>query len=402
MKNNHKEQVSLWNRNLSLVVVAAFMQSIAFFMLMPIIAKYAMDRFEATASMAGVVVSVYIISALIVRPFSGYLADKYDRKRLYLLTFILFTLFCYGYTMAVTIPLLIMLRILLGGTFSVMTTSGNTLAIDFMPSARRGEGIGYMGAFTVLAMAVGPMLGLYLIESHSYDAVFVAAGSFALIGVLCVTYVKNQHRPTLNHPPISLDRFVLKKGLSIALVMLLLSFPYGTIMAYTPLFLQEFGLDVVAANFFLYFAIGVVISRLVTGKLLNRGLHHTILVVAMPLIAVGFYIFAFANSNEIFPFCSVLLGLSYGSVMPSIQSMIINLAHHNRRGTANSTYYIALDMGSGLGMLMGGTIAHLTSYQTLVLISIVIVSLTYTAYLLYIGGHYKKILEKFVANPTKE
>ncbi len=391
-------QNKLFNRNFLLVSLAAFLLSTAFYMLMPIIAKYTIDTFHTSATVAGVVVSAYIISSLLMRPFSGYITDRFPRRGVYILSYAVFVVLVYGYLAAASVALLITLRVLLGGTFSVVTTSGNTLAIDHMPPARRGEGIGYFGAFTVLSMAIGPMVGLYLIENYSYDAVFLAAGTISLLGALAATGTQNLHRPIKEATPLSWDRFFLKCAWMIALAMMTLSFPYGVMMVYMPLYIGETGLELVSANYFLYFAIGVIVARLASGRLLNRGLHTRVLALGIGGVGMGILIFTLWLTPLTFVMSSVVLGLSYGALMPAVQSMIINLAPHSRRGTANSTYLIALDMGSGIGMLSGGAIAQATSFTSLFLYCALMVVACFALLLPFVIKSYPKLLEKYGQN----
>ncbi len=396
--SNPSTHNKLFNRNFLLVGLAAFMLSTAFYMLMPIIAQYTIDTFHTSATIAGVVVSAYIISSLLMRPFSGYITDRFPRRGVYILSYSVFVVLVYGYLAATSVLLLISLRILLGGTFSVVTTAGNTLAIDHMPPARRGEGIGYFGAFTVLSMAIGPMIGLHLIENYSYDAVFLAAGTISLLGALATTGVQNIHHPIKETTPLSWDRFFLKCAWIIALVMMLLSFPYGVMMVYMPLYISETGLDLIPANYFLYFALGVIAARVASGRLLNRGLQTKVLTIGMAGIAAGILIFTLLLTPATFVVSSVIMGLSYGALMPAVQSMIINLAPHSRRGTANSTYLIALDMGSGIGMLCGGAIAQATSFTSLFFYCAVMVVLCFIVLLPFVIKSYPKLLEKYGQN----
>ncbi|MFI3268299.1 MAG: MFS transporter [Rikenellaceae bacterium] len=382
----------LWTKNLCFISIAVFFMFNAFYMLMPIIAMYVVDRFGADVSVAGVVVSVYVITALFLRPFSGYFVDKYDRKKLYCLAYVVFGLLCLGYIFAASVALLIVLRMCLGATFSMVTTAGSTLAIDLMPSERRGEGIGYMGALTVLSMAAGPMIGLYFKSLFSYEGLFVSAFVSCLIGCFFAFSIKTKPRPHVVHAPMSLDRFYLKSATSLAIVIAIANFPYGTLMAYIPLYLQESGVNAEAGNFFFYLSIGVVASRLLTGKLLNKGLQNMLLTIGLFGLIIAFSIFSFFMNEQMFIVSSLLVGISYGLTSPSIQSMVIDLVPHSKRGTANSTYFVALDLGAGLGMLLGGFVASMTSYNTLMIISLGLIVVALIVYKLYSYNNYMKHL----------
>lgn len=384
---------TLFTRNFVLMSVASFLMFFSFYLLMPIIALYIIERFNTDISVAGVVVSAYIITALLARPFSGFLVDRFDRKRLYILTYLVFTLLFLGYIFASSTVQFLMVRILFGATFSLVTTAGSTLAIDVLPSSRRNEGIGYMGAITVLAMAVGPMLGLYLREIFSFQGLFIFSMISCSLGVLTASFVRTTPRPkVIHHGAISLDRFFLSSAVSMALVTAILNFPYGTMMSYMPLMLKESGLDVDSGGFFMYLAVGVIISRVFGGKLLNKGYQSILIQVGMSMLVVAISLFVFYLNEYTFIISSLMIGLSYGAISPSIQSLIINLVPHSRRGTANSTYFIALDFGSGMGMLLGGYIANAVNFRFIYLIGLILIVIAFLVFKLYAMADYNKKL----------
>ncbi len=372
----------LFNRNFILLGIAGFLMFFAFYMLSPVIAMYIIDRFNSTPAMTGVVVSAYIVTALLVRPFSGYLVDKYDRKKFLIITLSSFAILVGGYLLVDSIFKILILRIFLGASFALVTTASNTLVIDVLPSNRRGEGIGYFGAIIIIAMAIGPMLGTFLMEFFSYTMLFMTAFTSASLAMIIGLFIKVKPRARLsNVQAISLDRFFLRSGLSMALVMALLYFLSGAITSYMSLYVKESGLEISAGNFFLFLAMGIIASRIFAGKLLNKGRYHQLLMAGFSLLIVASLMLIMQASITTFLLSALLLGGGYGLMSPTIQTMIVNLTDHSRRGTANSTYFIALDFGSGLGMLMGGSIASISSYKMIFVVSS---ALVFTSFLLYV------------------
>ncbi len=378
--------------------IASLFMFVAFYLLMPIIAMYVVDHFEADASLAGVVAASYIISALLTRPFSGYLVDRFDRRKFYLLVFLLFAIFFIGYVISSSIMELVITRVLLGATFALTTTASNTLAIDVIPSSRRAEGIGYYGAIIVLAMAIGPMLGLYMIKYFSYKELFIFATGCAWVGVGVATLVRTKPREQRVHEPLSLDRFFLKEGVSIATIIAMLYFLYGTLMVYVSLYVRSCEINSNPANFFLIFALGIIIARIMAARYLRKGLHNEILQFGTIAIILAGLLFTCYLTDLTFPIASIGLGVGFGLVAPSIQAMIVDLVPASRRGTANSTYFIALDLGSGIGMLVGGTIAHIWDYQMIYIIGVAICGLALMLYYLYSRKNYAKYLEISLQN----
>ena len=152
----------LITRSYCCILAANFLLFFGFWLLMPVLPFYLSEVFEADKTAIGMVLSCYTVAALCIRPFSGYLLDTFARKPLYLLAYSIFTALFGGYMLAGTLTLFILMRIIHGFSFGMVTVSGNTIVIDIMPSARRGEGLGYYGLTNNMAMSIGPMTGLFL------------------------------------------------------------------------------------------------------------------------------------------------------------------------------------------------------------------------------------------------
>ncbi len=375
----------------------------AFNLVMPVIAMYVIEQFKASSTTAGIVTASYIITALLTRPFSGYLVDKYNRKKLYVLTFSIFTLLFLGYIYATSIPMLIATRVMLGAAFAILTTASNTIAIDVLPAAHRAEGIGYFGALVVVSMAVGPMAGLYLMDVMSYHGLFWVALGSCVLGTAIGSLVKTPHRPSKEVARLSLDRFFLFDGVSMAAIMTLIYFLYGSLMAYISIYAKECGVAINSGNFFLLFSIGIIVSRIVSGRYLARGFHNRLVFIGLIAIFVSGGVFTFLLTELSFPFSSLGLGFGFGLVAPPVQAMIIDLVPHNRRGTANSTYFIALDLGSGMGMLTGGAIAHQgDGFKTTYMVGLAFVVLAILLYSLFSRRDYAARLVRAKASMQGE
>ncbi len=138
-------QDKLWNRNYCKVMAANFTLFFAFYVLTPLLPLYLSEHFGATKDVIGLVLSGYTITALVVRPFSGYVVDTFPRKTVLMVCFSAFAIFFAGYLAASSLLLFTIVRTLHGGPFGALTVANSTVAIDVLPSSRRTEGIGYYG-----------------------------------------------------------------------------------------------------------------------------------------------------------------------------------------------------------------------------------------------------------------
>ncbi|EJX08100.1 transmembrane transport protein [gut metagenome] len=355
------------------ILAANFLLFFGFWLLMPVLPFYLKEVFLANNATIGVVLSCYTIAALCIRPFSGYLLDTFARKPLYLLAYFIFTLMFGGYLIAGTLFLFIVFRIIHGVSFGMVTVGGNTIVIDIMPSSRRGEGLGYYGLANNIAMSIGPMSGLFLHDAGvSYPLIFCCSLGSCLAGFICASLVKTPYKPPVKREALSLDRFILLKGIPAGISLLLLSIPYGMTTNYVAMYAKQIHIQSSGGFFFTLMAIGMAVSRLFSGRLVDKGKITQVICVGLYLVILSFfllsgcvYINAWNAQVCTFTFFAIalMLGISFGIMFPAYNSLFVNLAPNSQRGTATSTYLTSWDVGIGIGMLAGGYIAEISTFD---------------------------------------
>lgn len=357
----------LWNKNYIKVMTANFSLFFAFYLLTPLLPLYLSETFGATKDVIGLVLSGYTITALIFRPFSGYLVDSFPRKTVLMVSFSAFAIFFAGYLAAGTLLLFTIVRTLHGGPFGTLTVANSTVAIDVLPSSRRNEGIGYYGLSNNLAMAIAPTFAIFIYaETQNFELLFWLAFAIATFGWIVDASVtlkpKNTQISRLNSK-LSLDRFFLKNGWLLGVNMVFFGFCFGVLSNYLAIYgKQVMGITGGTGTWFMLCSIGLILSRLQGGKALRKGLLTHNASEGMLISLVGYTLFvAFPNSFGYYS-SAILIGLGNGHMWPAFQNMMISMAHHNERGTANSTILISWDIGMGLGILAGGAIAEHLGY----------------------------------------
>jgi len=369
---NTSKRPALWTKDFILIFISNLLLFFSFYMLVPVLPFYLLESLGTSESIAGIILSLYTIAALVIRPFSGFLVDTFSRKPLYLICYGLFCCVFAGYVVAVTLLLFIVLRILHGFAFGISTVSGSTVAVDIMPSERRGEGIGYYGMAASIAMASGPVLGLWLYKNYSFDVIFISAFIASLIGFFAILPIKpiTKEAPLPGEKtPLSLDRFILLKALPCIGLLFMLGFGYGAVSNFIGLYSEQARFDGSAGMFFFILSVGILLARLLSAKAINNGKVVSVITTGSILIAITFGLFAIVTNLILFYVIALLLGAGYGLINPAFQSMLICLARHNQRGTANATYFTFWDMGIGLGIAIGGIIIDKLNFEWLFSIS---------------------------------
>lgn len=400
----HTDLPKLWNANYTKVWTANFMIFFSFMLVMPLLPLYMTEEFGAGKHTIGVVLSGYTVTALFARLFSGYIVDTFNRRTVLLLSYGLFACFFLGYLIGGSMILFAIVRTMHGAPFGTTTVANSTVAIDVLPSVRRAEGIGYYGLANNLGTAISPTIGLFLYEAvGNFQIIFLLSFFMAALGVFINYTVKYPKKTktgtgTLTGTELAtktgaglmrLDRFFLVKSWSVGLMLAALAFPYGVISTYIAIYAKEqLGLTKGAGAYFLVLSVCLMLSRLTGGKSLRQGkvIHNA--AIGMSISVFGYLCFAsFHNFFGVFA-NAVLLGLGNGHMMPAVQNMFVNLAPHNRRGTANASFLTSWDLGVGLGVLVGGIAVELCDYYAAFWTAFVMNALGVAFFFAYVKKHY--------------
>lgn len=183
----------------------------------------------------------------------GLSAGYFCQKTALFISLFSFTAAFGGYLLAGTLTLFTLIRIFHGLAFGTVTVAGNTVVIDIMPSSRRGEGLGYYGMMNNTAMSIGPMVGLFLHNAYSFEVIFWCALVSCALGLVMASLVNPVKEP-VKREPISLDRFILLKGIPAGICLLLLSVPYGMTSNYIAMYSQQIGITAETGFFFTFMA----------------------------------------------------------------------------------------------------------------------------------------------------
>lgn len=343
-----------------------FLLFFAFYLLTPLLPIYLDARFNTDKDLIGIILSGYVVATFLVRPFSGWIVDTFDRKKVLMVCFFGFFILFAGYLGASTLLMFAIVRTLHGIPFGAATVANSTVAIDVLPSSRRNEGIGYYGLSNNLAMAIAPSAGIWLYHStDNFSLLFWISLVLAGAGFLTSTTVHLPHRaPVAGKKRLDLDHFFLGKAWLMAINILLFGLCWGVMSNYVAIYGQEqLGITDGTGLFFAILSAGLVMSRLTGHKALRAGKLTQNCAQGVVLSSFGYALFAMSLGKWSYFLSPLLIGLGNGRMYPAFLNMFIKVARHDQRGTANSSILISWDLGMGLGILLGGVIAEYVSFS---------------------------------------
>ena len=382
------------------IIAANFLLYFGFYLLMPVFPFYLTEVFHTGSATMGIALSCYTLAALTIRPFSGYLLDTFARKPLYIFAYFIFTSIFAGYIVAGTLAVFIILRVVHGFAFGTVTVSGNTLVIDITPSSRRGEALGYYGLANNIAMSIGPMVGLFMHDAGlSFDVLFVASVVSCSLGLVCALLVRTPVNPQVKREPISLDRFFLVKGIPAGLDLLLLSIPYGMTTTYVAMYARQIGIVSGSGLFFTLMAVGMAVSRLFSGRQVDKG--RIVAVISFGIYLVCFCFFGLSSckwlmaefpavGRYVFFGIALLLGVGFGTMFPAFNTLFVNLAPNSKRGTATSTYLTSWGVGIGAGLLLGGYIGQVSTLNAAYFVGACLTVVSALFFNIKVGPHFER------------
>lgn len=359
---NPKSKEKLWSRSFVLLMFGNFFLFMSFQMLIPTLPPY-IKSIGASGLEIGLVTTLFSVGAVFCRPFIGYMLQYKARKPLVLSAAMALLLFTLLYPLTQIVVLFLALRLLHGIAWGWSTTVNGTAAVDVVPNSRIGEGMGYFGLSTTIGMIIAPSLGIYLYQVTEFKYLIYISGILGAIAVFlfaAVIYhtpdaVKNANKKELKFS--FLDSLVEKASFGPALIMLMVTFGYGTIATFIVIFSEERGIDKVFL-FYLCNAIMATICRPITGKWFDKNGPIGLSLFCIIFTFAGIWALSLAHSNLLIAISGILFGIGFGSLIPTLQSWALSMTPFSRRGVANGMIFSSLDLGIGLGGLVFGFLAE--------------------------------------------
>ncbi|WP_018664551.1 MFS transporter [Heyndrickxia acidiproducens] len=354
----------IWTRDFVLICLANFFVFLGFQMTLPTIPLF-VEHLGGSDQLIGFVVGIFTFSALLLRPFAGHSLETKGRKFVYLFGLAIFVLSIGSYAFATGILFLFLMRIVQGIGWGYSTTASGTIATDFIPQHRRGEGMGYFGLSGNLALAFGPSLGLSLSSLLPFRELFLicsALGLAAFVLAQKIRYQKVETAPEANETA-KMD-FYEKTALQPALLLFFISVTFGGIATFLPLYTAQKHIAGIQWYFFIY-ALALMLTRTFAGRLYDKYGHQAVFIPAAVFIIAAMLLLSWLPNTMALFAAAFLYGFGFGSVQPALQAWAIDKAPRNRKGMANATFFSFFDLGIGLGAMVFGQIGHLFGYSAI-------------------------------------
>ena len=388
----------LWTKDFILGTGINFCIMTNYYALMVVIADYAMKTYGSPASVAGLAASIFIIGALFSRFITGGIMDRVGRKRLLLITSVAEVVFSCLYLAGIGLGLMFVLRTLHGFCYGSGSTTVGTIVTSIVPNSRKGEGVGYYMLSVTLGAAIGPFLGMFLTQVADYNTLFIAAIVIAVLDFLFVLQLKTpEQAPHLEsaaaareiaeelheerraaghkvdapakaateHHGFRFTDFFELSVVPISATCTVLFFCYSSLLTFLTPFSEENGLQAASSMFFVVYAVATFVTRPFTGKLFDQKGDRAVMVPSFIAFVVGMAILGNVHHPAVMLIAAALMGFGVGTIQSSALALCVRIAPDRRISLANSTFYMFLDAGVGVGPLVLGIVEPFLGYRGL-------------------------------------
>jgi len=361
----------LWTKNYIAMVILSFFLSVSLNMTGTVTPLF-VQHLGGDLSIVGVVVAFFTVAALIFRPYFGVLLDKKGRKLTIIVGGLIFSAATLAHGIAFSILALFVLRFLQGMGFSAHSTASGTVISDIIPTARLTEGMGFFGISHTLGMALGPFLGLELVELAGFNLVFIFAAVLGAISIVItsslklksdldrVKFHKSKAQAMEKRTGSPLDSLFEKTAIAPSVVLLFVAFSLATV-TFLPVLAVSRGIGDVGI-FFTIFALVQLITRPLTGKVADKYGFSYVMLPGLVFIAVSMILLAFAADITEFVIAGVFYGIGFGSAQPTLNAIMIRLCPPARRGVGTATFFSSMDIGIGVGAVVWGIISQAAGF----------------------------------------
>ncbi|WP_074600100.1 MFS transporter [Sediminibacillus halophilus] len=362
-----KSRAKLWSLSFVFAIIANALLFMIFEMLLPTLPLF-VNEIGGSATDVGLITGVFMVSAILIRPFAGYLLKLVNKKYLLIFGIIINAISTGMYYFADNVNTLLIIRLVHGLGFGLATTYFATLVAEIIPKERRGEGMGYFGVGETVAISIGPMIGISILEFFEFSHLFLGGLAVLLLAAFLAALTKSSKQLNNKVEPQHMKVKLLEKRVIIpALLTLLIGVAASSIMSFFSLYAIEKEFSGIGWFFFII-ALASFLVRLVSGKLFDRHGPSVILIPGSILASTGFIVLYLAQADFTFYVSAGLYGLGFGAIFPAIQTWCMNLVEEHEHEYAMSTFFNFFDFGIGIGSLLLGILVTNFSYSVVYLV----------------------------------
>lgn len=382
------QQDRIWNKAFVSVFIVSVLMNMSQQMVNTLIARYT-NYLGSSSVMVGLVVSIFAYTALAFKFIAAPAIDAFSRKCILACSSLVVAASYFGIAFSANVPSLLASRLVQGAGLAFTTTTCLVLATDALPIERMGTGIGYYSLAQAACMAIGPSVGLYLSDMIGYPGTFMIGGGLMICAATAALRVGVT--PSIRKPfRLAPGNMFAVEAFIPAIILMLLMLSYCNINSFLVLYADDIGVGSQIGWFFTVYALTMLASRPLVGRLSDRYGIRKVLMPALVCFALAFIIIGSATSLWLFLIAAFVSAFGFGAAGPALQALCMKCVPPGRRGAGSSTIFIGFDIGNIAGPVIAGAVIGSVGYSQMWFIMLVPVFIS-MAMVLVLGGRIDRL-----------
>ncbi len=333
----------------------SFTVFLSLFQLLPT-APFHIEALGGSRLQSGLFLGLLTYSSAFSAPVTGALADRFGRTRQLLVCSLAIAAFSTMYAVAPSVPLLLVLVPIHGIVWSGLLSASGAYLTGILPAGRRVEGIAYWGMASVIALALGPVVGFWLFRVAGWTWLCAEATVMNLVMAFIATRLEEPPRaPRAAHEHAAVH-WIEWRVLFLSIPLFMYSYAYGAITSFSAIYADELGIRP-KSLFLTTLALVILVTRPVLGRFGDRLGYRALFAPCLVAMAAGLALLAIASSRPAFVGAAIVFGIGYGVAYPVFVGYVSHAVGEHRRGAAFGAILAAFDTGIGTGSTLTGWIS---------------------------------------------
>jgi len=393
------EKPRLWTKHFITLTLASFLLFLNLQMLLASFSMHIKGNLNGGDMQVSLATSAFAITAIIARLMTGNWIKRWSKDIVLTMGLIVAAVSTVLSALPESVAPLLVMRAIYGFGFGVGSTLIPTLVTQIIPPKRMGEGVGYFGLSTSLAMSIGPATGMSIMKASGFTTL-ATIGAGAVVCMFPMLFIAGVYKLRSNkvnsrtelvegrinkqseetildksdsQQVVHTDAQQQEKKSSMrdimifpiyfpAILNVLLSVTYSGILSFIAVYGEQLNLSQVGL-FFLFNALTILMVRPIAGKIFDRKGPNIVLIPAAFFVIISMIVLSYTTSMSILIVSALLYGVGFGSIQPTLQAWMLRSASKEDYGTVNGLFYNATDLGVSLGAIILGIIVTFTSYE---------------------------------------
>lgn len=313
----------------------------------------------------GIVVTATAVTALLVRPVAGGLADRFGHRRVMQVGALIVAVGGLLYFLPLGLAGLVLVRLLLGIGEAALFTAGAVWTVSISPHERRGQLIGLYGVSMWGGISAGTALGA-LIGRAGYDAVWAFSLAAPLVALVLVSAVPAAAGGGPSGRPAG-PRLLLRPAAVPGAALALAAVGYAGLAAFVVLHLDERGIGSGVAVL-TCFSATYAGTRLVIGHLPDKLGPRRVAIWSAAGEATGLLVIALAPNLPVAVLGGLVMGVGFSLLHPSLALMVLDRTPKEQQGAAIGAYTSFWEAGLIVGGPLTGAVASGAGYPAVFLV----------------------------------